>query len=245
MTNADAFVFDGVSSLSFGLSVYGKTPLTDPVPDMTDVVIPGRNGVLHQYNNRFADARISYTCIAIQEQYRENIEPLLAGIRGFLLGHQGYYRLEDTFRPDEYRMAVYKGGASPVSHPHDEAGGVVINFSARPERWLRSGEQAVQGYNGGVIMNPTYFPAKPLIRLYGTGTLTITNSAGSVALKVTTANQYTDIDCEAQEAYKGATNCNNNVTLVNGKFPRLEPGENRLSVSGFSQVQITPRWYIL
>ena len=243
MTNA--FVFDGVSSLSFGLSVFGETPLTDPVPDMTDVVIPGRNGVLHQYNNRFAEAPISYTCVAVQEQYRRNIEPLLAGIRGFLLGHQGYYRLEDTFRPDEYRMAVYKGGASPIAHPHNEAGAVTISFSARPERWLKDGERVLAISNGMTVFNPTYFPSKPLLRLYGTGTITIANSAGSVALKVTAANQYTDIDCEAQEAYKGATNCNANVTLVSGKFPILASGNNTITFSGFSQVQMTPRWYIL
>ena len=241
MTKADAFVFDGVSSLSFGLRVFGQTPLTDPVPDMTDVVIPGRNGVLHQYNNRYAEAKIEYSCIAIQEQYRDNIEPLLAGIRGFLLGHQGYYRLEDTFRPDEYRMAVYKGGASPVVNQHNEAGGVRIQFSARPERWLKSGEIALSCSNGTKIINPTYFPAKPILRLYGTGTITITG----VGLRVTTASGYTDIDCDAQEAYKGSTNCNNNVTLLNGSFPTLAPGENTISVSGFTSVQITPRWYIL
>jgi phage-related protein len=60
---------------------------------------------------------------------------------------------------------------------------------------------------------------------------------------VNTANGYTDIDCEMMNCYKGSINCNGNVTMTTGNFFELKEGNNTVTYSGFSAVEITPRWW--
>jgi phage-related protein len=45
------------------------------------------------------------------------------------------------------------------------------------------------------------------------------------------------------EAYKG--NENRNSVLIISDFPVLVPGDNEISFTGFTKVEITPRWWVL
>ena len=42
-----------------------------------------------------------------------------------------------------------------------------------------------------------------------------------------------------------AASRNGTTTLVNGAFPELDPGENAVSFSGWSRVEIIPRWWTI
>ena len=94
----------------------------------------------------------------------------------------------------------------------------------------------------GMIYNPTLFDAKPLIRCNGTGG-TVTVNGVSVA--VTGCSSYVDIDCDIMEAYEGNVSRNGTTTLQNGAFPKLSPGDNAVSFTGFSSVVITPRFFTI
>ena len=83
--------------------------------------------------------------------------------------------------------------------------------------------------------------ALPTVRVYGTGSVTI----GDVTITVESADDYTDIDCETQNAYKGSVNCNSNITLEDGRFFRLTSGINAITLNGVSRVDLTPNWWIL
>ena len=108
---------------------------------------------------------------------------------------------------------------------------------------VKNGNQLIAINSASSIFNQYEERALPLIRAYGTGSFTI----GDVTVQITSANSYTDIDCETMEAYKDtmATNCNGNIVLTNGEFPYLDPGTNSISMSGITQLDIYPRWWIL
>ena len=108
---------------------------------------------------------------------------------------------------------------------------------------LKAGEKPVEFTAAGSILNKQLTETKPLIRAYGTGSFSI----GGVAIQITSANGYTDIDCDLQEAYKDtlATNCNANIVLTNGVFPTLKSGSNAITLSGITKLIITPRWWVL
>lgn len=92
-----------------------------------------------------------------------------------------------------------------------------------------------------ILTNPTPFPSKPLIRIYGTGTLTVND----ITITVTDCDQYVDIDCELMDCYEGDTNRNGDVIFSTYDFPTLQPGDNTFVLSGPSGVQVTPRWWRL
>lgn len=87
-----------------------------------------------------------------------------------------------------------------------------------------------------MIQNPTRFASKPLIRVYGAGSI----SANGKTMTVTASNDFTNLDSDIMDAFKGAENRN---AYVKGDFIELVPGKNNISISGFSKVEITPRWW--
>ena len=49
------------------------------------------------------------------------------------------------------------------------------------------------------------------------------------------------IDCDLMDAYSGANNRNNRITT--SAFPVLEAGDNTITFTGLTNVEITPRWW--
>ncbi len=230
--------FNNKSLKDFGVYISGSGTYNAPERDISKIEVPGRNGELTIDNGRYKNIPISYPAFIFRD-FSANVE----GLRNYLLSQKSYVRLEDTYHPKEFRLARFSGSfeTDPVEELY--AGNFTLEFDCYPQRFLKDGEQAVEFTAAGTIINPYLTTAKPLLRAYGTGTFSI----GGVAIQITTANSYTDIDCDLQEAYKDtlATNCNGNIVLTNGKFPELAPGENAITLSGISKLEIIPRWWIL
>ena len=229
--------FNNVSTKDYGVYISGLNTYNAPEKDVEIISIPGRNGDLTIDNGRYKNVDVSYPAF-IYDNFDQNVE----GLRNYLLSQNGYKRLEDTYHPEEFRLARYKGDFSAKMVDWLEAGEFDLAFDCYPQRFLKSGEQIITLTAAGYIFNE-YMTSKPLIRAYGTGTFTI----NGVSVQITTASGYTDIDCDLQEAYKDtlATNCNGNIVLSNGEFPELVPGENTITISGLTKLEITPRWWIL
>lgn len=228
--------FDGKNSRDFGVWISGGGTFNAPARDLSMVQVPGRNGDLTFDNGRWNNITVTYPAF-ITRGFRWNIE----AFREFICSRIGYKRLEDTYHPDEFRLAVYRSGLEVTTTPRNLAGSFNIAFDCKPQRFLKVGEMPQRFTASGKIYNPTLNAAKPLIRAYGIGTVTV----GGVSVRITAANQYTDIDCDLMDAFNGTTNCNNNIVLTNGEFPTIPAGESDIAFSGFSAVEITPRWWRL
>ena len=110
-------------------------------------------------------------------------------------------------------------------------------YTANDEDYVQI-SATVTGSN--TLINPTPFASKPLIRLYGNGTV----SVNGITITVVNSTSYVDIDCDMMDCYEGSTNRNNDVTFSTHDFPVLEPGENTFTiVSGVSGIRVTPRWW--
>ena len=230
-------VFNHKSLKDFGVFISGSGTYNAPERDVTAMEIPGRNGNLTIDNGRYKNISLTYPAF-VMDGLSENVQAL----RNFLLSQKGYLRLEDTYHPDEFRLARWDGDF--ITNPHDAlyAGEFTLKFDCCPQRYLKSGENPIELTAGATIQNENLVPALPLIRAYGTGSFSI----NGIAVQITSANSFTDIDCELQEAYKDtlATNCNGNIVLTNG-FPSLDPGANVITLTNLTKLEITPRWWRL
>lgn len=229
-------VFDGKSSRDYGVWISGGGTFNAPKRDVQTVSVPGRNGDLTFDNGRYSNISITYPAF-ISRQFNPRIDEF----REFICSKVGYKRLEDTYHPDEFRMGMYAGGLTVSTSARNLAGTFNLTFNCKPQRWLKDGELPQTYAKNGVIFNPTLYPARPLIRAYGTGTFSI----NGVSVQITTADGYTDIDCDSMDAYKGTTNCNGNIVLAYGEFPQLNPGKNTIVLTGLPSIVITPRWWKL
>ena len=197
--------------------------------------MPGRNGAIIIDHGRYENIEITYPAFIIKD--------LAEKVRIFankLLEPVEYVRLEDTYNPGEFRLAILSQGmdVNPVSWL--SAGSFDLIFNCRPERFLKSGESVTTFTAGGTISNPTDMPSKPLIRVTGAGTITVNGTAIEIASH---SLSYIDIDCDLQEAFCGSTNANQYISL--SAFPTLRSGANIVVLSGVTKVEITPRWWRL
>lgn len=232
------FTFAGKSSQDFGIFIDENTTYNAAVREYETAAVPGRNGDLTIDSGRYSNVDVGYKCNIgnIGAGFKANMN----AFKAFLLSNVGYKRLEDTYQPDSYRLARVRSAPDPETF-RDIAGAFEVVFDCKPQRFLKSGETAQTFTSSGTLVNPTPYTALPLIRVYGTGTLRV----GSTTVVINSANTYTDLDCDIQDAFKGSTNCNGNITLSSGDFPTLPAGSTGISFSGISKVEVTPRWWTL
>ena len=234
------FIFGGISSRDYGLLIMvdSSSGIFDGADrDYDTEEIPGKDGELTLDNGRWKNVTVKYHC-GVSERFRDNIR----GFREKLATLIGPQRLEDSFTPDYFRIATLRKGLNSKNlYRNAQASVFDVEFSCKPQLYLKEGEVKREFTSAGRVVNPTPFDSKPLLRVYGTGMVYI----GEETINITAANSYTDIDCEAQECYKDtyAVNCNGNVELLSGEFPTLKPGNTGISFgSGITKVILTPRW---
>ena len=228
-------LIDGKPTKDFGVYLSGNGTFKAPEKEVEEFTIPGRNGSFHYKNTRYKNVKIAYKGF-IYQNFRRNV----AAFRSYLLSRSGYFRLEDTHNPGEFRLATYHEEFNPDVFADLTAAQFTINFDCKPERYLLSGEREVEFTANGKLINPTYFDAKPLITCYGSsGTV---NIAG-VRVSVTNVTTSCQLDCEEKETIP--VSLNDKTTLTDGDYPVLKPGENTISFTGFTKVVIKPRWWTL
>lgn len=227
------FVFAGKSSDEFNCFLSGEGTYAVPVRDVEMVDIPGRNGQLIIDHGRYSNITYSYKLRINGQNAKKKAEDL----SHYLMAQVGYKKLEDDYNPGTYRMAsLVDISWTPFANKAMDA---LVQFNAKPQKFMKTGEHPVTVTTGAVLMNPTDYESKPLIRVVGTGTIQI----GTKTMTVTQAGtNYIDLDAELMDAYEGTTNMN---PYVSGTFPTLQPGANTITITGFSSVKITPRWWTI
>ena len=228
--------YDGTDLRDFGLYISGSNVFNAPERAYNEITIPGRNGTLLGSERRLENIPVVYPAF-IYANFKVNV----AGLRSFLLSRVGYKRLIDSYHPDEFRLGYYSSGLDAEMTSKLDAGQFDLTFNCKPQRFLVSGETPITFTGSGTINNPTLFDAQPLIRVYGTGSITV----NGVTVTISEADGYTDIDCEIMEAYKGTTLKNYAISLDSTDFPVLSAGSNAITLNGVTSAIITPRWWTL
>ena len=231
------FSFAGVSCRDFGIWCSGKETAQTPVRDVTKIEIPGKSGDLIIDNGRYRNVRQAYDCFAYG-----NFMDRFRRFRNFVLLHPGYQRLEDSYAPDEYRIAAVPESFNPEIGGRLRNGSFTIQFDCKPQRYLKSGETEYHFSQNGYLINPEFTDAKPIIRVGGNGTIGV----GSTTITISDSSSVITIDSEIMDAYSGTTNCNDKVTMTNGQFPVLGPGRSGVTIgTGITSLVIIPRWWRL
>lgn len=238
-----SFTFAGTSSADYNASIEKVPALNRPARKQTIIEIPGRSGSIVFPEDAWSNVAQTYDIFFSARNPAQAARALIEWLQGV----KGYQRLTDTFDPDVYRMA-YVDGSMSIENLQNAVLRTQVTFSCRPERYLLTGEQDVTiEESGGRIYNNTAFDAKPLLRVNGTGsgTLSVINGAKTYTVSISAISSYIMLDCEDQDAYKSGTNLNNNVTITSGSsFPHLGSANNEIIwTGGITSVRITPRWY--
>lgn len=242
-------IFNGVSSLDYGIQVEHPPAYHIPAKDYEVVHIPGRNGDIVIDKGSYQNVTREYE-IAIGN-IEEDFTSMANRIAEWVSSADGYARLEDTYEPDYYRLAYYDEEAT-IENILQHAGRVTVNFKCKPQRYLKSGEQTITvTKSNSYILNPTLFPSKPIIKIFGSsasGTLTVGGIPITFDLSKDDSKliDYLVIDCERQDAYYDTNkNGNSRITIPNG-FPELKKGTTIIKWDkAITKVEVIPKWWTI
>lgn len=226
--------YKGETFLSKGVHVDESLTFGEPERDFEYVDVLGRSGSLALDNNRWFDLEVEIPCY-INESFPTTYRSFMA----WLNASGGWNELETDVEPNHFRMALFTGNVTPTPTQLTQGGFFNLLFRVHPQRYLKTGKTAVTFTANGTINNPTLFDAKPLLRVYGQGDIGI----GSETLTLSQAGTaYVDIDCDIMDAFEGATNMNEYLTVTD--FPVLKPGNTGITLgAGITKIEVTPRWF--
>ena len=238
----DFFTYAGKSSLDFRVRISGNGTHHAPERHIETVIVPGRNGDLTISDERFGTVDQSYDGFIVDD-FMDNY----SGLVNWLLSHRGNQRLEDSYHPDEFRMARFTGPIDPQT-VMDEAGKFTLTFKCQPQRFLKIGEHEIiiNPNQTKAFKNPTIMKALPMITVSGTGTFTISQNGTVInTVELDQNNGATVIDSELQDCYEGTINRNPAVTFTNG-YPVFEGNAITEIAAGTGiTLRVKPRWWRL
>lgn len=167
----NSLTFGGVNSRDYGIYITGKGVHDAPKRVVEKIVIPGRNGALAIDQGRYENIVVTYPAFAFGKN-REEFQGKIDAFRNAVAAQIGYQRLEDTYRPDEYRMALFDSGVEVDIGPYGATGKFELRFECKPQRFLKDGEIPIEIENGEqTVINPTEHTAEPLIAVRGNGVI--------------------------------------------------------------------------
>lgn len=240
--------FNGVSTSELGLIVQFIPTYSYPEREYDTIHIPGRNGDLVIDKGSFQNVERTYSLARVFKP-GEHFVSIANSIVSWLHSANGYARLEDSYEPEYYRMAMFKSDGS-MSNYYDQATAIDVTFECKPQRWLIIGDKEVSIQTGDSIKNPTDYDSSPNIKfttVAGQAT-TITIGDNIMTLASMQESHTIIIDCENMECYDPINNTlhNSKLTLNSGKFPVLK-GKTKTTISftNASNFSIQPRWWTL
>ena len=234
---SNTFTFNNINSSQFHMYCSNGGTYDAPERDLKSVAVPGRNGELTIDNGRFANSKVVFPCF-VAKQFAQNAE----NIRAWLMTPPGYCRLEDDAHPYEYRMARLVGALNFEPNYMGKEATIEVVFSCMPQRFLTTGEYTLKytKNSGSIMPNPTLYPSKPLVTVYGSGSGKVIIAGESI--EISNIGGSVTIDCDTMNAYNGAENRNSTITLSG--WPTLPHGEANYSFSGgVERIEIIPRWW--
>jgi len=124
----------------FGLVALGRGTYGAPERDIERVHVPGRNGDLLFDNGGYLDIDVTYPC-SISENFADNVQKL----KQHLYKSPGYHVLTDSYHPDEYRLAEFRGPFDPdvFTARNNDGGNFDLTFHCKPQRFLSKDKQYV------------------------------------------------------------------------------------------------------
>lgn len=190
-----------------GAVLLGRGTYGAPERDVEQIHVPGRDGDLLLDNGGFKNMQITYPC-----SIREYNPTVSQWLRRVLYGAPGYHRLEDSYHPDEFRLAEYRGPFEPevYSERGNDAANVDLVFNCHPQRYLKKGAEQQQFICGPAVDNAKRFVID--LRKINTGNILkikMLNSNTNIRLKsckcvrTFSSGSWTDISSQVQRIAVG------------------------------------------
>ncbi|GFH40227.1 phage tail protein [Pseudolactococcus insecticola] len=226
----NAFILDDTINSRTNLGLRITQPPTIPMSEqLADTIeIDGREGTLKILKG-WADITFTFkVATSSQTQWRDVLPQLIKAKR-------------ITFSNDNtVHFKIKQVKASGLTQLLSSLWESELTFVCAPFRYLNN-VAILNRTSSGVVTNNGGVYSLPRIKVYGTGTRTLTINGKPIVLNLLQDSLI--IDSELKECYHGNTAQNNYMT---GDFPIFNVGNNQVTLgTGITKLEIEPRWRYL
>ena len=213
------------SYLDYGIVINKLPSLIKAERNVDEIEIQGRDGDVTIDYKTHKPIIFPLECTVLDEDKMEDIKSWLDGFGNLIF----------SWRSDKYYKAKMINKID-ISESMDSLGEFPLLFKCQPHAYSL-GNEIITLTAAGTIYNSGSAIALPIIKLFGTGSLTLTINGATVNL--TNVVDYVTIDSNLQESFKDLVYKNQYMT---GLFPVLEKGNNIISFTGATKIEITPNF---
>lgn len=199
-------IFGGIDSSDYNVFISGTDTFSAPERDVEYVSVAGRNGDLIIDNGRWKNITVTYPAFI-----PNTFENRIGEFRAEMMKKLGYQRLEDTYHPDEFRLASFSDGMNPSNiTAFHRFGEFALAFNCKPQRFLKSGEDPLQFIPvvvSGTDWSTQYVPVNGDIKFTATtaSTLTVTlRTYDSTGTQLTSTNYSCADGVEQSKTFSGS-----------------------------------------
>lgn len=209
----DNYKWNGVTFNSMGIIIEETPVIPKPKRNYTQYTIPGKNGYLAIDNKCYDPLPFTLKC-----HYKEGI-----GNRNEIAAWLDGYGTLQVDADKEYKGYI----SNSISFQQ------VFRFRKFPIQFMLQpiakavNKTTVNMVSSGYFSSDTYTDAYPVIKVTGTGTITI--GLNGTQFTIYNADGQYILDCEAKVITKNGGNASNSMS---GDFPRVVSGTNALTITG-------------
>lgn len=235
------FMISGINSSELNSLIQERPVIPSPVRKVRFQQVPGVSGDYIFDEEAYENVRFSlkfFTKGDTEEEINDLKEKITATFE--TADYSDLYVYSDP--ENMYEVMVTGGpdftpnGSTPLLLPY------TVSFTAKPfKRHLNSDFYESSG--SLKVFNHTLYQSEPLIKLIGTGDMTLHVNGEEFPFQ--SIDEHVLIDSKTENAYKEEANgiVSRNHRMYALDFPVLEKGENNLSVSGAATgFTVEPRW---
>jgi len=219
------FIYKNRRSDDMGLKIEGGLTFTAPARDIEILEVQGRDGDVIIDNGRYRSVNHSLPCRIVLPP-GQNLEMATTKIHDWLSTDQNYHDFIWSGDPDfTYKALVYEEYETQrVLHRY---GRTVLKFRFHPIKYLTSSLEERAVSHEEIIYNPYQIEAKPLIKLLGTGDMTL--YIGNQELVLRSVDRGINLDSETQTVTSFDGQRTEFDKMFSYPFPVLQPGNNLIT----------------
>ena len=221
------FIFNGENSKDKGIIITKMPPISKPAKRVEKIIIPGKNGALHQDEGTYETVLIQIQCAVVEKCNIKEIVSWLNGTGELILSND----------PDIFYNAH-------IINQIDYTSIVNLIHEFPLELELQPFSHSIEKYkkiytkgNDHIFNIPDATATMlPYIKVVGSGQINLTINNETMILNV---NEYIELDCELLIAHKNYESADN---AVSGNFFKLLPGLNEINILGnYTELEIVYR----
>lgn len=228
----DSFNWKSKNSYTdFGIIIVQKPPIPKPERNVEEIEIPGRDGDITVDYATYKSVTFALAC---------NLRFSIKSIDEIKVWLNGFDHLSFSWQNDRYYDAKLINRID-IAQSLKLYGEFPLIFKAQPHARALTNAMITLTTSPSTIVNNGTANSKPVIKVYGTGMITLI--IGSYTIVLANVVGYETIDSDLVDCYKDTTLKNSDMT---GSFPDLVPGNNIISWTGaVTKIEITPNWRFL